>query len=55
MEGLLFLCKDARFCYSTARGDDMHAKDGSEASVGSCRLAAKTGACAQGAEGRSPE
>ena len=33
----------------TARGDDMHAKDGSEASVGSCRLAAKTGAlCPRG-------
>ena len=30
----------------------MPTKGGSEASVGSCRLAAKTGACAQRAEGR---
>ncbi|MCI5568477.1 MAG: hypothetical protein MR372_01325 [Lachnospiraceae bacterium] len=30
---------------STAAGDDMHAKDDSEASVKSCTLATKAGAC----------
>ena len=31
--------------YSSARCDDIHANDASEASVGSCALATKAGAC----------
>ena len=41
----------------TAQGDDMHANDDSEASVGSCTIATKAGACLspQGEFAQEPE